>query len=257
MLSPLRTSWERLQFIRNDERVSKQPVELSVLRLSMANGKAIVISRKEIRAGLQNQKFSRYSALHIGLQILAAIQQLHAVGYIHRDIKPANFCLSLQDAHQLVMVDFGMCRKYLDPSSKLIRHPRWFVRGFKGTVRYAALSVHLGRESCRKDDLESAFYLLVELLVGTLPWMTMEDIVHVEHAKQISRTTNRHEFLSGCPKQLVHILIYIDDLKYYDAPDYALIRGLLMEALKKCPENWEFEWEKDERSKTKSNFFIN
>lgn len=141
------------------------------------------------------------------------------------------------------MVDFGMCRKYLNDGGTQLRHPRWSVHGFRGTVRYAPLATHYGRDSCRKEDLETIFYVLVELLVGTLPWMTMEEHIHVEHSKQVARTTGEktalqtdkvynifsglREFLSGCPKQLVHILLYIDNLRFYDAPDYALIRGLL------------------------------
>ncbi|CAI2346245.1 unnamed protein product [Caenorhabditis sp. 36 PRJEB53466] len=204
----------------------------------------------ELRANCAHQKFSKSTGLQTAIQVVSVVQKLHSIGYIHRDVKPANFCVSLEDARQLVMVDFGMCRKYV--SNGQLRHPRWFVRGFKGTVRYASLAAHHGRETSRKDDLESAFYLIVELLVGTLPWMTMEDPIHAEHAKQIARTTNLREFLSGCPKELIHVLMYIDSLNFYDAPDYALIRGLLNRALEKAPKESAFEWEEEMKNERKS-----
>ncbi|CAL2032504.1 unnamed protein product [Caenorhabditis brenneri] len=210
----------------------------------------------ELRVNCPKQRFSRSSGIQIGIQMMSAIQQLHAVGFIHRDVKPANFCMSLENPRQLVMVDFGLCRKYVTDGGCELRHPRWFVHGFKGTVRYAPLAAHHGRDSSRKEDLESVFYVLVELLVGTLPWMTMEDTIHVEHAKQIARTTGLHEFLSGCPKQLVHILLYIDSLRFYDAPDYALIRGLLNSALENCPHECAYEWEEEMKNERRKSEYL-
>uniref|UniRef100_A0A1I7TV24 non-specific serine/threonine protein kinase n=1 Tax=Caenorhabditis tropicalis TaxID=1561998 RepID=A0A1I7TV24_9PELO len=210
----------------------------------------------ELRVSFPKQRFSRSSGLQLGIQMISAIQQLHSVGFIHRDVKPANFCISLDNPRQLVMVDFGMCRKYVNEGGTELRHPRWFVHGFKGTVRYAPLAAHHGRDSSRKEDLESVFYVLVEMLVGTLPWMVMEETVHVEHAKQVARTSSLHEFLSGCPKQLVHILFYIDNLRFYDSPDYSLIRGLLNNALEKCSQECPYEWEEEMKQERKKSEYL-
>ncbi|PIC45011.1 hypothetical protein B9Z55_005181 [Caenorhabditis nigoni] len=210
----------------------------------------------ELRFNCPKQRFSRSSGLQIGIQMINVVQQLHSVGFIHRDIKPANFCMSLENPRQLVMVDFGMCRKYVTDGGSELRHPRWYVHGFKGTLRYAPLAAHHGRESSRKEDLESVLYVLVELLVGTLPWMTMEDQIHVEHAKQIARTVGLHEFLSGCPKQLVHMLFYIDNLRFYDAPDYALLRGLLNSALENGPQDAKYEWEEEMKIERKKSEYL-
>lgn len=210
----------------------------------------------ELRANCPKQRFSRSTGVHIGIQMVNVIQQLHSIGFIHRDIKPANFCMSLENPRQLVMVDFGMCRKYINDGGRELRHPRWYVHGFKGTIRYAPLAAHHGRDSSRKEDLESLFYVLVELLVGTLPWMTMDDSVHVEHAKQVARTVNLHDFLSGCPKQLIHILHYIDSLHFYDAPDYSMIRGILSNALDPCPHDVAYEWEEEMKIEWKKSEYL-
>ncbi|PIO55765.1 hypothetical protein TELCIR_22847, partial [Teladorsagia circumcincta] len=100
--------------------------------------------------------FTMGCALSVGLQTLESIQELHNVGYLHRDLKPANFAICLDDVRKIYLLDFGMCRRYID-NENAVRRPRW-ASGFRGTQRYAAISCHISREMARKDDLESWLY---------------------------------------------------------------------------------------------------
>uniref|UniRef100_A0A183DL10 Protein kinase domain-containing protein n=1 Tax=Gongylonema pulchrum TaxID=637853 RepID=A0A183DL10_9BILA len=75
---------------------------------------------------------------------------------LHRDIKPGNFAIGRRDLRHIYLLDFGMCRKYLNKRAS-IRNPRR-AAGFRGTIRYASISSHISREQCRKDDLESWMY---------------------------------------------------------------------------------------------------
>ncbi|VDK26489.1 unnamed protein product [Anisakis simplex] len=52
----------------------------------------------------------------------------------------------------------------------LFRIPRRQVK-FIGTIRFASRSCHLGKEQCRRDDLEAWVYMLIEFTqYAILPW---------------------------------------------------------------------------------------
>lgn len=87
--------------------------------------------------------------------MLHAVKTLHRAGFVHRDIKPGNFC-----DHKLI--DFGLCRS--------LRSPRRRGPGFRGTLRYASLGAHAGRELGIEDDLVSLVYVIAEMASGRLPW---------------------------------------------------------------------------------------
>uniref|UniRef100_A0A0N5CNP6 Protein kinase domain-containing protein n=1 Tax=Thelazia callipaeda TaxID=103827 RepID=A0A0N5CNP6_THECL len=80
------------------------------------------------------QKFTLGCALSIGKKCIEAIEELHGIGYLHRDIKPGNFAIGRKNLRQIYLLDFGMCRKYLNKQST-VRNPRR-AAGFRGTIRF-------------------------------------------------------------------------------------------------------------------------
>ncbi|KHN79585.1 Tau-tubulin kinase 1 [Toxocara canis] len=189
----------------------------------------------------QYHKLSLGCALSVGIKCLQAIEEIHGVGFLHRDIKPGNFAIGRVNVRQIYLLDFGMCRRYLD-SSLQIRNPRKSVR-FRGTVRYAAISCHLYRELCRKDDLESWLYQQVELTNGRLPWKNMTDLDEVVKCKACCREFIK-ELLGGCPSEYLSVMKNIDALGYYTNPNYAQIVKYLRLAIRRNNVNeYPYDWE--------------
>lgn len=61
------------------------------------------------------------------------------------------------------------------------------------------------------------------------------------------------QLFAGCPKEYIHIMFYIDSLRYYDKPHYAVIRGLLRDALtSNALSEFPYDWEVDQNKQTAS-----
>ncbi|EYC35013.1 hypothetical protein Y032_1192g3741, partial [Ancylostoma ceylanicum] len=57
---------------------------------------------------------------------------------------------------------------------------------FRGTPRYASITALSMKEQSRKDDLESWWYMIVELMVGRLPWQDLQpnQLEEMKHMKK-------------------------------------------------------------------------
>uniref|UniRef100_A0A0K0CSY4 non-specific serine/threonine protein kinase n=1 Tax=Angiostrongylus cantonensis TaxID=6313 RepID=A0A0K0CSY4_ANGCA len=130
------------------------------------------------------KRLGRSSVGRILQQAIAGLRDIHLCGYIHRDVKPANMCfgISPQTRHILVIVDFGLVRRYknIDGTTRPLR-PK---AGFRGTVRYVSIRVHDRIDQGPADDLVSLVYSGLELLIGDLPWKYIVKGEEVKRAKQ-------------------------------------------------------------------------
>nr|CDJ96678.1 Tau-tubulin kinase 1 [Haemonchus contortus] len=77
-----------------------------------------------------------------------------------RDVKPANFCIGENETHKLYLIDFGMCRYFINTDGSY--KARKASSPFHGTVRYASLNTHNRQDQCRWDDLWSVYYIAIE-----------------------------------------------------------------------------------------------
>ncbi|CAJ0563606.1 unnamed protein product, partial [Mesorhabditis spiculigera] len=164
-------------------------------------------------------------------QTLLAIEQLHRLGYLHRDVKPGNFALGPPSRpHNVHIIDFGLSRCYTWGEREL--RPQRERASYRGTTRYASLAALTEKDQSRKDDLESWLYVVMEWTSGGLPWKREKgkDKAKVEAQKKELRTneTLLNQAMKGCPKETyVRIMRYLDDLEYYDVPDYTYIFGTI------------------------------
>ena len=112
----------------------------------------------------------------IALQVLAALDALHARGVIHRDLKPSNLFLT---SHGVKLLDFGLARPIAaglgTDATQLTQ-----VGVIVGTPNYMAPEQVLGAALDARADLFSLAALLFEMLSGKLAFSgaTMVDVLH-------------------------------------------------------------------------------
>ncbi|CAB3397795.1 unnamed protein product [Caenorhabditis bovis] len=196
----------------------------------------------DLRREAPKQCFSLNTAIRIGLQILNGIREIHSIGFLHRDVKPSNFAMgrTAQTMRNVYMLDFGLARQYLNAKGE-IRSPR-SAAGFRGTVRYAAVTAHKNKEMGRQDDLWSLFYMLTEFLQGQLPWRKIKDKDEVGRMKD---EVDLNILLEDCPSELHLFAAHLKTLGYPDTPDYAFLESLLNKIIAKNSISWDepYDWE--------------
>jgi serine/threonine protein kinase len=180
------------------------------------------------------------TVLQLGEQILDRIEFMHEKNILHRDIKPDNFLMGAgKNAHLVYIVDFGLSKKFIQESKTLIyadKHiPYKEGKELTGTARYASINTHMGIEQSRRDDIESIGYVLMYLLRGILPWMSMKAKDTKTKYKMImeKKISTPAEFLTkGFPNELALFINYAKGLKFEEKPDYKYLKGLLTTARK-------------------------
>ncbi|XP_057881710.1 tau-tubulin kinase 2 isoform X2 [Melospiza georgiana] len=197
----------------------------------------------DLRRSQSRGTFTISTTLRLGKQILESIESIHSVGFLHRDIKPSNFAMGRfpSTCRKCFMLDFGLARQFTNSCGD-VRPPR-AVAGFRGTVRYASINAHRNREMGRHDDLWSLFYMLVEFVVGQLPWRKIKD------KEQVGSIKERYEhrlMLKHLPQEFNVFLDHISNLDYFTKPDYQLLMSVFDNSMKTfgVVESDPFDWEK-------------
>ncbi|EMP39582.1 Tau-tubulin kinase 2, partial [Chelonia mydas] len=197
----------------------------------------------DLRRSQSRGTFTISTTLRLGKQILESIESIHSVGFLHRDIKPSNFAMGRfpSTCRKCYMLDFGLARQFTNSCGD-VRPPR-AVAGFRGTVRYASVNAHRNREMGRHDDLWSLFYMLVEFVVGQLPWRKIKD---KEQVGSIKERYDHRLMLKHLPQEFNIFLDHISNLDYCTKPDYQLLMSVFDNSMKTSGviESDPFDWEK-------------
>jgi len=167
------------------------------------------------KSGIEN--FPIPFANLIMMQVIDRLEELHSCHYTHRDIKPHNLCISLDETFKVSLIDFGLASKYIkDSGEHRIKSPG---RGFVGTCRFASSSAHEGNSPCRKDDLESAGYVWIWMVLGKLPWQQLN----------IPDRSTKHEILAFRKKKFkASTVVHSEEIENY----FEAINALMFE---ECP----------------------
>lgn len=99
-----------------------------------------------------NKKLSPTTLGVLIQQFILRMKELHACGIIHRDIKPENFCLANPFNRDLVLIDFGLSKTYLDDDR--CHKGRVDNEGFVGTPRYSSRNAHKGSSCLNRNFSE-------------------------------------------------------------------------------------------------------
>lgn len=184
----------------------------------------------------KHHKIDKKSICHIAIHCIFALSKIHQAGVIHQDIKPQNMMIGTSSRqHYVYFVDFGLSKSIeTDKPLDLMKRSR---KGFRGTVKFASISAHLGHEQSEKDDLESLGYVLIYLFTKSLPWS------HCQHSKnekndvkneilQIKKHISVDKLCSKLPGAFSLYIKYIRTLVYRQKPDYNLLISFFKKELK-------------------------
>ena len=183
----------------------------------------------------------------IAIQLIDRLEYIHSKYVIHRDLKPENIMIDLETKKIVYLIDFGMAKKYR--SSKTKKHIKFTIPNrLTGTARYCSINALRGTEQSRRDDLESAGYVLIYLAKrGYLPWMGLniqEKIERYRRIYQIKKAIKEEELCSPLPNEFCRYIKYVKKLNFEEEPDYNYLRGLFTELLikYKFQNDLKFSW---------------
>lgn len=160
-----------------------------------------------------HKRFTLTFTLKIGIKLLKIIKSIHDKGLIHRDIKPHNFLFAINSWEKLFVIDFGFCKTYLDnKSGEHIEKKQ--ISALIGSINYASINSHNRLELSRRDDLESIFYILFYLHIGSLPWS------QISNEQLIIKLKTEMKF--DLQLVLIEFIEYIREIKFDETPNYYL-----------------------------------
>ena len=195
-------------------------------------------SLSKMRRILPNRRYSPACAIRLGLHMLKCIEVFHEQGYIHRDIKPGNFLIRANLDDPVCLTDFGLSKPYIVNNKHI---PFREQAGFVGTCKYASIHAHEGRELSRRDDLLSWFYSIIELAESRVPWPGNRDRDRTFYMK---KSTKPEQLCRALPLEFADIYNSLIALEFDQKPDYALLKHLLNEAMKKVDASEKrYDWE--------------
>ncbi len=178
-------------------------------------------SLKEFRH--QIPYFSLRLVLKIGLKIITLLKTIHYKGLVHRDVKPENFLFGINEINQLYLIDFGFCKSYLINGYHIQMRE---THNLIGSINYASVYSHIKMELSRRDDLESAIYILLYLWNGILPWNNdVDKDIIIQKKEDIVYNTQY-------PSILIDTLKYLRKTKFEEEPNYSYIMSTFERIIK-------------------------
>lgn len=102
------------------------------------------------------------------------LRDFHSLGFVHNDLKLENILIGHKDSKVLYLIDFGLAQLYIDRTTD-VHIEKEFQKKFSGNFLFASLNSCRGNNKSRRDDIESAIYIMIYLMNDNyLPWCDIE-----------------------------------------------------------------------------------
>jgi eukaryotic-like serine/threonine-protein kinase len=116
-----------------------------------------------LRNILDEGKLPQDRVLRITIQVLEALEYIHAHGVVHRDLKPENIMVDEQD--NIKLIDFGIAG---DTAARRLTYAN--ITAALGTPNYISPEQVKGKRGDGRSDIYSMGVILYEMLTGKLPF---------------------------------------------------------------------------------------
>ncbi len=119
----------------------------------------------------QRGPFAPREAARLITQIAQALDAAHAAGVVHRDVKPQNVLVTGEDHEEhLYLTDFGLAKRVTE------RLGLTSTGDFVGTIDYISPEQIAGQHVDARTDIYALGCVLYELLVGSPPFASQEQL---------------------------------------------------------------------------------
>jgi eukaryotic-like serine/threonine-protein kinase len=120
-------------------------------------------SGRLLRQILDEGRIPQDRAIRIAIEVLKALDYIHANGVVHRDLKPEN--IMVDDSDHIKLIDFGIAG---DTASRRLTYANFTT--MLGTPNYIAPEQVKGKRGDGRTDIYSMGVILYEMLTGKLPF---------------------------------------------------------------------------------------